>query len=117
MRGSGLMHPTDLIPVTSDSIGTVAASTGGTGFTWPTGAQLVWVSPAVGILFNGVSTGASTAGDAPSSGLSSGSSNRNEYFPPNIPQWRQIDGASTGFSIAAATAGGGLVTLSFFKKS
>ena len=112
MRGSGLMHPTDLVPVPADTIQTIATTTAAQAFDMPTNAQMMLIQSAVGIYFNGVSTFAASN----SSGTTS-SSMQNEFMCPNLLQWRQIVGGSTGYSVQSSSAGGGPMSISFFRKN
>lgn len=115
MYQSGLMHPTDQIPVFTDTVGSVNLTTAGAAFDYPAGAGLMLIVANLGFMFNGATTQAGTP-SSNSSGTTL-SSMRNEYIPPNVPQWRQITAGSTGYSVAATSAAAsGILTIDFFHK-
>jgi len=113
MRPTGLLHPTDGVPIASDYIQNIVATAGSTTyvFDWPA-STAGSTGPAGFVGFSGnvdffVSYN-STRAAIPSS-FSTGSSG----FELN-PSFRQIPGDSTGGSIVCVSSGH--VSLSYYRK-
>lgn len=109
MRAYGARSPIDQIPLPPDTIQTLLiAASSGQAMDWPTDAQLVRFSgqSTAGALLNfGVSLN-STRAAAPSSGLSTGSTDGgNPTIPVQGNRTLQIPPGSTGWSAAGLSSG------------
>lgn len=114
MRQIGTLHPTDLTPVSPDTCGSVIITTAAAVVAqdYPTGAHIVRFSGTMNFYVNYSTTSVSipstnSSGTTASSGL-------NELMQAGWPEYRQVPGSSTGYSITAPTSG--VITASFWKK-
>ena len=114
MRQIGTLHPTELTPVSPDTVGSVIISTAGGAVAqdYPTGTHIVRFSGTMNFYVNFGTTSAvipstNSSGTTASSGL-------NELMQAGWPEYRQVAGSSTGYSITAPTSG--VITASFWKK-
>jgi hypothetical protein len=106
MRNTGIMHPTDGVPVPPDTVNTLlVAGSSGQAMDWPTNTQFVRISgfSTAGVSLNFMANLYSTACSAPASGSSASSTGVNHPIMGSASF--QIPGASTGFSVAALTSG------------
>lgn len=110
MSPYGSMHPTDQIPVPSDTFGAAIISSALAVVTadWPSGAKMIALSGTVNFWVNWRSTAAHVPStNSPGTTLSSEANELN-------PTVRQIPGDSTGYSITGPSSG--VVGLQFWKK-
>ena len=110
MNPYGSLHPTDGIPVPSDTFGSAIISTAGAVVAqdWPTNAKMVAISAPMNFWMNWRSTGVNVpTTNSTGTTLSSGCNELN-------PTVRQIPGDSTGYSLTAASSGA--ISLQFWRK-
>jgi hypothetical protein len=110
MRTIGLMHPTDLIPVPPDTVGTAVISSASAvvALDYPDDAHLVRFGSTAGFWLDMESTSVAI----PTASSKGTTAARNEYVESGM--YYQIPGDSTGLSITAATSG--VVSLSYWRR-
>lgn len=114
MRPIGSLHPTELTPVSPDTCGSViiTAAAAVVAQDYPSGAHIVRFSGTMNFYVN-FGTTSVTIPSTNQSGTTA-SSGLNELMQGGWPEYRQVPGSSTGYSITAPTSG--VITASFWKK-
>lgn len=110
MRAFGALNPRDLIPVPPDTVGSVSVTSAGAvvALDFPTGATIVCFGSETNFWCDMESTSVAI----PAVSSAGTTATRSEYLRDGT--FYQIPGASTGFSITAATSG--VISTSFWSK-
>lgn len=106
MRPSGILHPTDGIPLPPDTVSTLLiANSSGQAIDWPAGVGIARLSgqTTAGGTLNFFANLYSTACAVPSTGSSASSSGVNHPIMGSASF--QVPGNSTGFSVASLSSG------------